>query len=572
MIRISIFFLTIIFILPLTEAKGQDKIEFTCYNRDSVAWEISLFACGTDDIQSFEIYLQDSESAPFEKVFSGEDPSVKAWKNDRLKTATRIFLKYETTCSGSELIISDTLLLSTLRVAVELDSVIVTSDGQVELSWEKIPLAGINYAVKSIVDGSSREISQKISQNHYTDQRRLGNNDVVSYTISAFTTCDYTFPEPDSFFHTGFLRGTLSECDAEIEFRYKGFSHWRAGTKSRKLIVEKNGQPTDTVELNQKDTSFIYSGLENESDYRFYVCENSAADRPQTACSNIVSVHTSYYEPVRRILIKSIDFDENNNASMVWETNPHEPVSPFIVHSENGEEEIQNPAILKNNESYEIRLSDPGAYPFSVSLSDSCGHSVTSVPKLPLITNGHLSGGVDMDIEWTDIKDDEWRVDRYHIFYKTSGSFSELTSLDADKTTYQHSFDEQNLLDSLCYFIQADGELYFPEQDSTALLKIRSNTVCLYGETVLNIPNAFHPGNGKEYGPVIAPRSNITDYKMIIFDRYGNSIFETHNLDIGWTGTVQGSAAEAGVYLVLVELKNKEGESLRETGSLLLLR
>ncbi len=63
-------------------------------------------------------------------------------------------------------------------------------------------------------------------------------------------------------------------------------------------------------------------------------------------------------------------------------------------------------------------------------------------------------------------------------------------------------------------------------------------------------PNAFTPdGDGRNdlFGPV---GHYITEFEMLIFDRWGNQVFISDDIDRLWDGTVNGSGmAPTGVYV-----------------------
>jgi gliding motility-associated-like protein len=67
-------------------------------------------------------------------------------------------------------------------------------------------------------------------------------------------------------------------------------------------------------------------------------------------------------------------------------------------------------------------------------------------------------------------------------------------------------------------------------------------------------PNAFSP-NGDNNNDVFKPYINqsrnvvITSYEFSMFDRWGNLVFMTKDLQEGWDGTVQSQAAAMGVYV-----------------------
>lgn len=526
-------------------------------------------------VDSFQIFASDTGADAFTVIEHNTDPSVREHKNEIIKSTEELFIKYFVRCSGqNHTIYSDTLSFSSIREAVELDTIQVLPDGQVSLSWQKIPTEGMTYIVKSIIDESSHEISGSLQTNSYTDSRKLANHEKVFYSISAYNSCRYNLPEPDEFYHTSFLTGQWTQCSGKINFEFEPFSSWRATTASRHLMVLKEGKLADSVELGAEFETFSYDRLQNNTEYEFYVREISHSKRSQVAISNHIKIHTDFYDPIRWITIHHIDIDENDNATVTWETNPHLPKHPFHIHAGGEVIPVENTSlsILEPQKKYQITIPSfaPDEKEYALSLQDSCGNEIISLPKKPLVTQGNLSGGLDLNIQWSDIGDQEWLINRYHIFYKNNGSFSQLSSVSGSNFQYHHLFEESNPVDSLCYYIEAEGDLYFPDKDSTTTTKIRSNTICLYGETTISIPNAFHADGDKVFKPIIAPRSNIRHYTLTIFDRYGNIIFKTHDIEEGWRGTVDKRKGFTDTYVVFVELEINNGEKWKESGSLLL--
>ena len=77
------------------------------------------------------------------------------------------------------------------------------------------------------------------------------------------------------------------------------------------------------------------------------------------------------------------------------------------------------------------------------------------------------------------------------------------------------------------------------------------------------LPNAFTPNSDgdNETFRGIGFLDLVTDFRMRIFARWGELIFETGDPDTGWDGTVMrnGEAAQAGVYLYVVDYDTPDG-------------
>jgi gliding motility-associated-like protein len=69
------------------------------------------------------------------------------------------------------------------------------------------------------------------------------------------------------------------------------------------------------------------------------------------------------------------------------------------------------------------------------------------------------------------------------------------------------------------------------------------------------IPNAFTP-NGDDENDFFLPKGiNIEEFHMLIFNRWGEQLFESYELENGWDGIYQGENCPIGVYVYLIEYK-----------------
>jgi gliding motility-associated-like protein len=85
-------------------------------------------------------------------------------------------------------------------------------------------------------------------------------------------------------------------------------------------------------------------------------------------------------------------------------------------------------------------------------------------------------------------------------------------------------------------------------------------TVEVKEELTWFIPNTFTP-DGDEVNNVFLPIFNDAfdkqSYTMLIFDRWGEVIFETHDTAIGWDGTYNGVLCKEGAYTWKIVIKQK---------------
>ncbi|MES2512506.1 MAG: PKD domain-containing protein [Bacteroidota bacterium] len=77
--------------------------------------------------------------------------------------------------------------------------------------------------------------------------------------------------------------------------------------------------------------------------------------------------------------------------------------------------------------------------------------------------------------------------------------------------------------------------------------------------STIYIPNAFTP-DGNSLNDFFTPKGiDLVDYKMQIFDRWGEKIFESPDLNMGWDGTHRGILCKQDVYIYKIEFREKNG-------------
>jgi gliding motility-associated-like protein len=89
----------------------------------------------------------------------------------------------------------------------------------------------------------------------------------------------------------------------------------------------------------------------------------------------------------------------------------------------------------------------------------------------------------------------------------------------------------------------------------------------------LAIPNTFTPNNdGRNdiFKPII--NLEIVDYNMVIFNRWGQKIFESNNISVGWDGNIATATPQQGVYVYLIRYKNYQGKWNQFKGTITLLQ
>ena len=96
--------------------------------------------------------------------------------------------------------------------------------------------------------------------------------------------------------------------------------------------------------------------------------------------------------------------------------------------------------------------------------------------------------------------------------------------------------------------------------------------ITINGEPPIYVPNAFTP-NGDGINDVwYVYGTGIKDIKAMIFDRWGEKVFESDDQSQGWDGTFRGQIQPPGVFVYLVNVVYLDGTTDSKQGSLSLIR
>ena len=96
--------------------------------------------------------------------------------------------------------------------------------------------------------------------------------------------------------------------------------------------------------------------------------------------------------------------------------------------------------------------------------------------------------------------------------------------------------------------------------------------ICIRDSEAIFLPDVFSP-NGDGSNDVLYVRGpGILEMNFAIYDRWGNSLFTSENVDQGWDGMVNGSQSPSGVYLAVLRAELDDGEVVERTTNITLVR
>jgi gliding motility-associated-like protein len=91
-------------------------------------------------------------------------------------------------------------------------------------------------------------------------------------------------------------------------------------------------------------------------------------------------------------------------------------------------------------------------------------------------------------------------------------------------------------------------------------------------ESVIGIPTAFSPNNDMHNDILYVRGSGITSFTLMIYNRYGEKVFESKELSSGWNGYYKGKPQNTGVFAYYLEYEYTNGDKGSLKGNITLVK
>ena len=193
----------------------------------------------------------------------------------------------------------------------------------------------------------------------------------------------------------------------------------------------------------------------------------------------------------------------------------------------------------------------PGNYYVLVTDSTECPSGDTSFvfsqeiyPSLNIMTDTSITAGLDYFIWATGDGDITWSPPTFLSCYECDTAFSIGTQTIEYVATITDSIG--------C------------EMKDTVLIEIVINP--------LFVPSGFSPNNDGLNDQLKVIGGGVTYFSFLIFDKWGNVVFETNDISIGWDGTFKGVELPSDVFVYVVEASFTNQQVVKLTGDVTLFR
>lgn len=464
-------------------------------------------------------------------------------------------------------------------VAPVMDSVSVAENGDIIFGWEQ---------------GESPDTRNYFILHHTTTwdtlDHRLFHHDTTTYTST--TVHGYSGPQEFCIASVDRCGNSTSDngiplavktiwlqtpvhhvCEKRIELNWTPYIRMKDGLAGYKILVSENNAPYYLYKTLSPDTlTAFFDNPQHQVFYRFKIV--AVGNSGITASSSVgsLTVHNPaapQYCYIRYATVKNnrsvalaiINDSTAQTAGLVIERSKLSPVVFYPLDTL-----IPQGSMVYYNDSMAHTSKEP--YLYRVAALDSCGSPEiisNQINTLWLTLNNAATG----TLLWTPHEGFPNGLSHYRIERRSPGSdwqtLDELTT-----TTFTDpAYPELIPLQTLEYRVTAiaSSNDIVPYSDTAA-----SNIITAVPTYRMFVPTAFRPAGETNsiFKPVMLS-VDAGDYYFAIFNRQGQRIFETTQMDQGWDGTLNGDRLKSGIYAYYIRILTVSGRYHEQRGMVTLM-
>jgi len=407
-----------------------------------------------------------------------------------------------------------------------------------------------SYLVEMSTNGSSSfstidTISSGTSPNSYLVDGLNTFDNYYCFRLTAFDPCDGE-TRPSLTACSIRLSGTAANNENQLDWLTEttDLNIFSVNRDSSPIASTTNQQFTDTnVECG---ISYCYQVIMNEN--------NGFQSISDTVCV------TAFSNDVPPQLTEINATVENETIQLNWDEPSNIPAYYLVNRYEKGGD---NPfQTTTNANSYVDSSANPQQkqYFYEISYENLCGNVSPPTLTSPVFLSKYLNS----TIFWTNYLGWSANVRAYILdTYDQDGQL--ISTLDLSTDTVYTENDFLNLPQQVLFRITA-----LPNTSGNP--DVHSNFVRVIFPSSVVFPNAFTPNGDGLNDRFIFEGLYISSFRMIIYNKWGEAIFETDSPETGWDGRVNSKPAPSDMYIFNAEFIDDAGISFVKKGEVYLLR
>jgi gliding motility-associated-like protein len=355
---------------------------------------------------------------------------------------------------------------------------------------------------------------------------------------------------------------------------WNAYSGWKNGVSEYHVYYSVDGGNYQLAGITNQN-NFLHSGVAPSKNVSYFVRAFNS-NKTITSSSNRINFFTQQTIAPDFIYLRSVSVTSDESIQIRFMIDSLKTGNGFDIYRGDDGLNFNKVGFIKFNGTGSYGFNDVGlktrehSYFYKAIAKDSCNNDRTSssvVASILLKVNNQKENMFNKQLTWNKYSGFSGGIAGYSIYRVVNDV---VPSTPSAYTSGNDNFYTDNIEElapegsKIEYFVNAIEGLGNPYGiEETAI----SNLATTYIEADVYAPSAFAPNGINKVWKPVTHFVDKSEYNLKIFNRWGNLLFETNDINEGWTG--KGATNE--VYVYLISYKNARGEYIQLTGNFLLL-
>jgi gliding motility-associated-like protein len=538
-------------------------------------WELPpAQTCGA--FLGYRIYATSNASAPYSLLATVTDQTETNYTHVNANGGVTTWYYYMTTdlqCPTFQ--VGQSVILDNLSPETPpITSVSINNNGNIELDWETSTSPETEgYVIYQ--ETTSGFIAIDTVLNGATTFEHIGVDISVAqtYTIAAIDACGNIGLLYDNPHRTILLEVDINRCNQTLDLTWEMYQNWDNPITAHQIRATVNGSPRSLVQTVSGEDFIVSLSDYNDGDFVCLTAQAVELFTGSASTTNEICVTVDIVEPQDYIYLSNVSINDNGDLEIFWNWDAAADLQEYSI-LQNDVPKVQTLQILQPL-AYHLDttfVADTGSVAVQISSTDSCDAIQISTLAKTIFLEGSPNSNYQNLLRWSAFEMEFSEVFSYQI-YRTVEDIPELVgNVDGNTLSFTDEIDGYNEAEAdIQYYVVAQHYIELPDGTMKAVFS-QSNTILIQQQSKIFMPNAFVPeGQNNEFKPVMVFAENST-FQMLIYDRWGQLLFETTDAGEGWNGRQNGNVLRQGVYTYVVRVTQLNGETIEQKGTVVLIR
>ena len=460
-----------------------------------------------------------------------------------------------------------------------------TLTGEATIIWNQNPDGDTEgYIILQNIAGNNVIIDTVwgITDTSYTYVSSLADMMSEGYQVAAFDSCWSGTPASPNTSAAGTIHNTifastaLDICEQMVQISWNHYVNWNGGVDKYEVYTSENGS-VYTLIYSGTNNVFNHQNVNRNSTYCYvvlaYAVNGGYISSSNKTCRFIYEPDQPDFHYLQVATVKSdgsvdlrLHSDLTASTSQFRFERSENATGPFDIIG------------YGTPTADPYTFNDPDAetgvrsYFYKAIAIDSCGDDAIEsfVSKTIYLSVSADDIMLRNTLIWNFYEGWNGNIIEYRIYRGIDGVFDPVPVGTAASNIRFFEDDVSDLLETpgkFCYYVEAveNTNAFGIAELST------SNIACTVQDPLIYVPNAMVVGGVNDvFRPVISYSDYLT-YTMRIYNRWGEIIFETNDVNTGWDGRRDGVPLKEGVYVWTIEIVDGAGRFIEKRGSITLL-